>query len=252
MNNANAGARAYALADERARADQRSKDFEDVVRAVNDAWLKDARADARRIVGAYDVEDAISITWEKVFTSFDGDRGTVRPFFFRVLRNVCYDILRARKRGMSPLPGDDALLGQPEHDELAPDPADEVVDRIDDRHDRITAAIAVLDLTKKQRDMLCMLLDDEEADVPDDPADAPVGPKAVAAAARQQKKRLRYAIDGLAGLTSDELRAASLLRRHHTIAAAAAAASDLDVPGLFASARRKVLALFGIETETED
>jgi len=47
--------------------------------------------------------------------------------------------------------------------------------------------------------------------------------------------------------------ATSLLRRHHTIAAAAtAAAPGLDVPGSLASAKQKVLALFGIETEIED
>jgi predicted component of type VI protein secretion system len=89
--------------------------------------------------------------------------------------------------------------------------------------------------------MLRLMLETEE-DAP--PADA----KAVVTA-RQQKKRLRDKVAKLAGLTPDELKAASLVRTHHTVATAAAAAPGLDVPRLFASAKRKVFALFDIETE---
>jgi hypothetical protein len=147
---------------------------------------------------------------------------------------------------MSPLPGDDVLPGKAAYRGPALDLADEVIDKMDDTNDRIIAAIAVLDLTEKQRGMLRRLLDDE-ASVPDDPPGVYTAPNA--ATVRQQTKRLRDAIDGQLGLTADELRAASLLRRHHTVAAAAAAAPDLDVPGLLASAKRKVRAMFNIVTE---
>jgi DNA-directed RNA polymerase specialized sigma24 family protein len=247
MSNVNAGAREWALHDEYSRTDPR---FEAMVRAADDALLGYARAYAWTLVGANDVEDAISTAWEKVLISADMDRGTFKPFFRTVLRNTCFDILRNRK-GMSQHSSDAMPLWEPEYGGLSPDPADEIMDRIKDLQGRIIAAIAVLDLTEKQRDMLSKLLDDEESDVLDDRAAALADPKA-AAAARQQRKRLRDVVDGLAGLTPDELKAASLIRRHHTVAAAAAAAPDLDVSGLYASARRKVLALFDIETQTED
>ncbi len=247
VHDVSAGTRAWALGDEQARA---YPPFESIVRAANDELLRPARAYALRRVGPDDVEDAINTVWEKVLTRFDKNLGTFEAFFFTVLRTTCYDILRNRGR-MSLLSGDAASTGEPEHGDPFPDLADEVIDRIDDLQDRIIAAIEVLDLTEKERGMLRMMLGSEEAGVPDDPADGPADPKA-AAAARQQKKRLRAAVDRVAGLTPDELTAASLLRRHHTVAAATAAAPHLDVRGLRASAKRKVFALFDIETETED
>jgi DNA-directed RNA polymerase specialized sigma24 family protein len=245
----NAGARAWALSDEQARALWQSKDFDGVVRTIDAELLRDARIKAWQILRTHDVDDAISDAWVRVLPRYDRTRGGIRPLFFTVLRTVCIDRLRAgstEKKKMSPLPGDDALLGEAAYHEVVLDIADEVIDEMDDTNDRIIAAIEVLDLNEKQRGMLRRLLDDE-ASAPDDPAAAQAALKA--ANIRQQVKRLRGEVDGRVGLTPDEIRAASLLRTRHTVAAAAAAAPDLDVPGLLASAKRKVRAMFNIVTE---
>jgi DNA-directed RNA polymerase specialized sigma24 family protein len=232
-------ARTWALGDERGRVDQQ---FEDIVRATEAELLGSARAYARRLLGANDVDDALNIVWEKIWASFDPARGAFKPFFFNVLHNTCLDILRHRRT--TPQPSSDApIRWEPGHGRHSPDPADEIIAQIDDLQDRIAAAIEVMDLAEKHRDMLHMMLDSKDADPPAD--------RKAAAAARQQKKRLRRVLDDLAGLTPDELEAASLVRRHHTVADAAAAAPGIDVQGLFASAKRKVLAVFAIETEDD-
>jgi DNA-directed RNA polymerase specialized sigma24 family protein len=235
MNDVNAGARAWALGDERARAHQR---FEGIVSAVDDELRGIARATARGMVGD-SADDAVSATWEKVLASYSETRGSFRPFFFRVLRNTCIDIQRARKRDaerISQLAREIVRSGASEHGPTVPDPAEDVAQRLSGLQDKITAAIEVLDLTERDRITLGLLLDDADSGVPD----------------RRAKMRLRDRVEERAGLTPDESTATRLVRRLHTVADAARAAPDLDVPGLFASAKRKVLALFGIEIETED
>jgi DNA-directed RNA polymerase specialized sigma24 family protein len=264
-------ARDWALCGERERADQL---FEALVRAVEAELLSSARALASKLLGANDVEDAISTVWMKLLAKrngaigpgqarhdvsseqagnkdspgaqhvgFDPGRGTFRTFFLTVLNNTCHDILR--HRNATQLPSADATTGEalPQSGlfPIVTGHEDEIVQRIESIQDRITAVIEVLDLSERHREMLRLMLETEE-DAP--PADA----KAVVTA-RQQKKRLRDKVAKLAGLTPDELKAASLVRTHHTVATAAAAAPGLDVPRLFASAKRKVFALFDIETE---
>jgi DNA-directed RNA polymerase specialized sigma24 family protein len=239
VNDVGGTARAWGLGDEHGRADQ---PFEDIARTAEAELLGSARGYARRLVGANDVDDALNIVWEKIWSSFDPARGEFKAFFFTALHHACLDILRHRRA--TPQPSADALADwDPEQGRHFPDPADEVIARIDDLQDRIAAAIEVLALPARHRDMLRMMLDTQDA-----------GPSAVQKAAdatRQQRKRLRRVLDERAGLTPEELEAASLVRRHHTVAAAAAAAPGIDVPGLYASAKRKVLALFAIETEDD-
>jgi hypothetical protein len=264
-------ARDWALCGERERADQL---FEILVRAVEAELLSSARAMASKLLGANDVEDAISTVWTKLLAKrnnaigsgraghdvgsgkagskdgpgalpvgFDPGRGTFRTFFLTVLNSTCRDILRHRHAIQLSSVGATAgeELSQSRIFPHVVGHEDEILQRIEGIQDRITAAVEVLDLSEKHRGMLLLMLDTEE--------DTPLAdPKAVATA-RQQKKRLRDKVAKLADLTPDELKAASLVRTHHTVAAAAAAAPGLDVPRLFASAKRKVFALFDIETE---
>lgn len=270
-------AREWALCEERERADQL---FEALIRAVEAELLTSARAMAYKLVGAHDGEDAISTVWAKLLAKrkrtigsgqaerdagmeqagnaeqagnkdspggqpggFDPGRGTFTAYFLTAVHNTCVDILR--RRNTAPQPSADATTrGESEQCGLFPDvagPEDKILRRLEGIQDRITAAIEVLDLSDKHRDMLRLMIGTGEAAPPADPK--------AAAAARQQKKRLRDKVAKLAGLTPDELEAASLVRTHHTVAAAADAAPGIDVPGLFASAKRKVFALFDIETE---
>jgi DNA-directed RNA polymerase specialized sigma24 family protein len=231
-------AEALALGDELGRTDQ---SFEDIVRMAGAELLDSARSYARRLVGANDADDALNTVWEKIWTSFDPARGGFKAFFFTALHHACLDILRHRR--VAPQPWAEVPAGrEPEYGTHFPDPADEVIARIDDLQDRIAAAIEVLDLPAGHRHMLRMMLDTQDASPP---------AAGKADATRQQRKRLRRVLDERAGLTPGELEAASLVRRHHTVAAAAAAAPGSDVPGLYASAKRKVLALFAIETEDD-
>ncbi len=96
--------------------------------------------------------------------------------------------------------------------------------------------------------MLSLLLEDEETELVSAEDDLPAD-RRTGEAARKRKSRLRMRLDRQVGLTADEVRVASLMRMHHTVPAAAKAAPDLDVAGLFASARQKYLAFFGFETE---
>ncbi|HEY3905852.1 MAG TPA: sigma factor [Streptosporangiaceae bacterium] len=250
MNDVNAGARAWALGDEQTRTNQR---FEDIVRAADAELRGQARAYACSKVGADDADDVVSTTWEKALIGFAASRGKFRTFFFTVLGNACSDVQRGKQRDdkkVSLFSREVALSGVLEQGEIvSPDPADDVIERFCDVQDKITAAIEVLGFTEKECGMLGLISDDERSDGPEEPGGIGANSRA---ADRQAKRRLRSRVDDLAGLTSDERRAASLVRTHHTVVAAAKAAPDLDVPGLLASAKRKVLALFGITTETED
>jgi DNA-directed RNA polymerase specialized sigma24 family protein len=239
VNDAGGTAEALALGDEHGRTDQ---SFEDIVRTAGAELLDSARSYARRLVGANDADDALNTVWEKIWTRFDPARGEFKAFFFTALHHECLDILRHRR--VTPQPWADLPADwEPGYGTHFPDPADEVIARIDDLQDRIAAAIEVLDLPAGHRGMLRMMLDTQDA--------SPPAAGKAADAIRQQRKRLRRVLDERAGLTPGELEAASLVRRHHTVAAAAAAAPGSDVPGLYASAKRKVLALFPIETEDD-
>ncbi|HLK72984.1 MAG TPA: sigma factor [Streptosporangiaceae bacterium] len=222
-------ARELALGDECRRADRQ---FEQIVRSAEAELLRSAWAYASKLVGANEADDVLNIVREKVWLSFDPGRGTFKSFFFTTLHNTCLDLLR--KRRARPQPAACALADWAPGSGLhAPDPADEVIARIDALQGRIAAAIEVLDLPERRRDMLRALLDFEEAALPADPR--------AAAVVRQQRSRGRRVLDEVAGLTEGELAAVSLMRKHHTVAA--------DMQGQYASAKRKVLALLGIETE---
>jgi hypothetical protein len=121
--------------------------------------------------------------------------------------------------------------------------ADDEVDLADLRA-RIDAAIEVLDLTKAHRAMLHMLICPEQ-----ETSDAANG--RASQATRKARERLRNRIGELACLSPEEARAAALLRKHHTVARAAAASgvNEKDLRDALAFAKRKVLALFDIESE---
>jgi DNA-directed RNA polymerase specialized sigma24 family protein len=169
---------------------------------------------------------------------FDPDRGPFAAYFYVAVRNACLDVLR--RRGTMPRPD----AGVTDGELLLPDGGDledEILARLDHLQEKIAAAIEVLPLSDKHRDMLRLMLDTGEAD--------PSANGKSSSAERQARRRLRHEVDKLANLTLEERHAASLVRRHHSVAAAADAAPDLDVRGLYASATRKVFALFGIERE---
>lgn len=164
---------------------------------------------------------------------FDPDRGSFAAYFYGAVSNACKDVLRHRQA--VPQPDAGVTAG-----ELLPDAGDleeEIIARLDRLQEKIMAAIEVLPLSEKQRDMLRLMLDTDEAG------------GGTSAKDRQARLRLRRELDKLADLTPEERHAASLVRQHHTIAAAGEAEKTLDVPGLYASATRKVFALFGIERD---
>jgi DNA-directed RNA polymerase specialized sigma24 family protein len=168
---------------------------------------------------------------------FNPDRGPFAAYFYTAVRNACIDALRRRQATPRPYP--DVTVG-----ELAsetPDFEDEILTRLDHLQEKITAAIEVLPISDKHRDMLRLMLDTGDAE-------PPAGGEA-SAAQRQARRRLRGEVDKLANLTPEERHAASLVRRYHSVAAAAEAEPGLDVRGLYASATRKVFALFGVARE---
>jgi DNA-directed RNA polymerase specialized sigma24 family protein len=168
---------------------------------------------------------------------FNPDRGPFAGYFYTAVRNACLDMLR--RRGTTPQP--DAVVTD---SELLPDGGnleDQILARLDDLQEKIIAAIEVLPLSDKHRDMLRSMLEPGEAD--------PLTNGKASDAERQARRRLRHEVDKLANLTPEERQAASLVRRHHTVAAAAEAEPGIDVRGLYASATRKVFMLFGIERE---
>jgi DNA-directed RNA polymerase specialized sigma24 family protein len=244
-NGANDQVREFALGIERDQADHR---FEAIARAVDAALLRSADAYARRRVGAHDAPEAISRTWEKVLAKFDPPRGPFKSFFFTVLHNACMDVIRERKH--EPEPSEDVTMGSDRtpgasvQDALAAQAdRDEIVRQWDHLEGLIAEAIEVLNLTPKHRAALRNLLDDG--------ATGPPGDRRTAAAERQQRKRMRDWVTNRAGLTAEERAASALVRSHPSLAAAVAAAPGVDVAGLSAAADRKVLALFGIETEDD-
>jgi DNA-directed RNA polymerase specialized sigma24 family protein len=237
-------AREFALGVERDRADPR---FEAIARAVDHDLLSRAHAYARQRAGTRDAPEAISRTWEKVLANFDPQRGAFKSFFFTVLRNACMDVLRERSH--QPEPSEDVTVGSDRtpgalaHDAFAAQAdRDEIVRHWDHTEGLIAEAIEVLNLTPKHRAALRNLLDG---------AAEPSADRKAAAAERQQRRRMRTWVTNQAGLTTEERAAAALVRSHPSLAAAVAAAPGLDVAGLSAAADRKVLALFGVETEDD-
>jgi DNA-directed RNA polymerase specialized sigma24 family protein len=262
----------WAQCEEQKQADQL---FEALVRAVEAELLTSARTMAYRIVrDNNDVDDAINAVWVKILekrksttgvgpvgpstmteqtddqgspgqkpSGFDPSRASFSTYFFTVLRSTCIDIWRRRHAGPQPF-ADVTIYEDRTLDALTPEgdgPEGEILKKIESIEERITAAIEVLDFSDGHRDMLRLMLEPEDA-IP------PVDHKA-AVAARKQKERLRDKVAKLADLTAEELEAVLLVRKHHAAAAAAAAAPGVEVQRLFASAKRKVAALFGIETE---
>ena len=108
---------------------------------------------------------------------FNPGRGPFAAYFYSAVRNACIDVLRRRQA--DPQPDADVTVGQ-----LRPDAADledEILTRLDRLQEKIMAAIEVLPLSDKHRDMLRLMLDTGE-----------VGPPAgggASSAARQARRR---------------------------------------------------------------
>jgi DNA-directed RNA polymerase specialized sigma24 family protein len=252
----------------RAERDQSDRLFEALVLAAQAELLRSVRAMAGRLVGPDEADDVINSVWARLWANqralgtpaqterdvgvaepamtaghvsagqpgrFDPARGSFTAYFYRAVWNACID--NRRRRRALPLPGPDVTAG-----DLLPDVAnleEEALARLDRLEEKLVAAVEVLPLSDKQRGMLGLMLDTDQAH-------ATAGGGA-SVAQRQAKRRLRREVDNLADLSAEERRAASLVRTHHTVAAAAAAAErSVDVPGLYASATRKVFALFGL------
>jgi RNA polymerase sigma factor (sigma-70 family) len=229
-----------------AECDQGDRLFEAVVLAAQAELLRSAHAMADRLVGPADADDVINGVLSKLWSrqklrgtsgqhpgGFDPAQGSFAAYFYTALRNACIDHLRQRQARPQADPHATAA-------ELLPDAAnveDEVLTQLDHLEEKLVAAVEVLPLSDKHLGMLRMLLGTGEAD-----RAAGGGPSAQ----RQTRRRLRHEVDGLANLTAEERRAASLMRRYHTVAAAAEEEPSLDVPGLYASATRKVCTLFGL------
>jgi RNA polymerase sigma factor (sigma-70 family) len=66
---------------------------------------RELRAYAYRMLGGYaDAEDAVQEASVRAWTSFESlaDRSSFRAWMYRIVSNVCYDVLRTRKRRALP------------------------------------------------------------------------------------------------------------------------------------------------------
>jgi RNA polymerase sigma factor (sigma-70 family) len=265
-------AREWALCPDRDGAGAR---FDGVVRVAEQEMTAQARRLARRLVGDAEADDILSEAWTKVWERsgrreersgrYDPDRASFDAYFLRIVRNLCLDVLRRRKQARGAEPAVDTALesalaqGAGLYPQALP-LEEEVVASLTDLQAQIWAAIAVLDLSEKHRAMLRLMID---PDLEPSPAAAPqdeaaAGHAAGEEAARREKARARKEIERvrarlgqLSCLTPEEIEAVALMRKHHSLAAAATASAtdENDLRDAYASAKRKILALFGIESE---
>jgi len=245
-------AAAWALNDERSREDHR---FDEIVRAVEAGLYKWALPYARRLlkgpglVDANDPEDAVSAALVKALKDYDPSRGRFKPYFYKVLHNVCTDMLR--RRGRELLTAAEPELWNDGPHAAAFSSAAAVEDK--DMRDRIAAALEVLDLSDKQHGRLGRAMDllgDAEADQFGHLTG--LQKKRAMASARQQKKRAVDKVLDEAGVTAEERAAARLVRAQRNLDEAKAAAPGLGAAGLCRSAERKVLRLFNTDTEDDN
>jgi len=222
-------ARAWALS---ADDDERDVLFDALVRATEAELGGLARNLASRIAGSQHAGEVLNDVWLSLWRShrYDPARSNFGGFFLRIVRNRAVD--HARKHLATPVPTPDEVIEQ-----RAARAFDLAVEELDKSHleERLRAAIEVLDLTARLRELLEVMLDADQQG-------------STSAADRKARERLRDVLVERAKLAADEREAARLMRKHHTITGAAIASGvpENDLKDAYARARRKVLALFGL------